>query len=661
MRNMGLGWIALITVAALRNTSACKNDGDCELNGACSSGACVCDKGWTGTTCGALLLDPNPVIAYGHGSPGANNHSSWGGGPPAYDPATGKYNLFVSEISAHCGMSTWMRMNERGSKLKGKERHEEYYAFGLASTDIVAALRDISACKNDEDCEFNGACSGGACVCDKGWTGTSCGTLLLDPNPVIAYGHGSPGANNHSSWGGGPPVYDPATGKYNLFVSEISAHCGMSTWMRMSQSVRATADTIEGPYEFEEVIIGTESHNTYYAYSEHDDMHLIYTLFAGDSPAYCNPPPPGCRNGITPGGNKMRYKGEWAENTCKTVGRRIAIFYSRSLTGPWERHLVDFSYGSEGRPFNAGTSNPAPYVFPNGTVIMLSRGKDAEIIDGKVVGLHNIWLYRAKSWNATYEWVPSNGENGALKVGGGKPLTEDPDAFKGEWAEDTCKTVGRRIAIFYSRSLTGPWERHLVDFSYGLAGRPFNAGSSNPAPYVFSNGTVIMIGRGKDAEIINGRGVGLHNIWLYRAKSWNATYELVPSNGLNGALKVGGGKPLTEDPTLWRGRRGFHILFHSQPDLTHAWSKDGIIWDWNKMTMGPPFYSDKGGGDNERPRVALDDSGDLDWVFVGQLLPPDNGSSVSDASRTAAFRSLKQSEGGLSARVGVRGGLTSSA
>uniref|UniRef100_A0A7S2I2G0 EGF-like domain-containing protein n=1 Tax=Helicotheca tamesis TaxID=374047 RepID=A0A7S2I2G0_9STRA len=397
---------------------------------------------------------------------------------------------------------------------------------------LVAALRDISACKNDEDCEFNGACSGGACVCDKGWTGTSCGTLLLDPNPVIAYGHGSPGANNHSSWGGGPPVYDPATGKYNLFVSEISAHCGMSTWMRMSQSVRATADTIEGPYEFEEVIIGTESHNAYYVYSEPDDMHLIYTLFAGDSPAYCNPPPPGCRNGITPGGNKLRYKGEWADNTCKTVGRRIAIFYSRSLTGPWERHLVDFSYGSEGRPFNAGTSNPAPYVFPNGTVIMLSRGKDAEIIDGKVVGLHNIWLYRAKSWNATYEWVPSNGENGALKVGGGKPLTEDP--------------------------------------------------------------------------------------------------------------------------TLWRGRRGFHILFHSNPGLTHAWSKGGIIWDWNRMTMGP-------GGVNERPRVVLDDSGDLEWVFVAQLLPPEGGSLVGDASRTAAFRTLKQSEGELSTRVGLRGGLTSSA
>ena len=30
-----------------------------------------------------------------------------------------------------------------------------------------------------------------------------------------------------SSWGGGPPVYDAATKKWHLFVSEIAGHCGM--------------------------------------------------------------------------------------------------------------------------------------------------------------------------------------------------------------------------------------------------------------------------------------------------------------------------------------------------------------------------------------------------------------------------------------------------
>lgn len=391
---------------------------------------------------------------------------------------------------------------------------------------LLACADRAFGCVTDSDCQLNGACDApsSTCKCDKGWMGDNCGTLHLDPEAHVAYGHGSgPGSLNHSSWGGGPPVYDRATGKYHLFVSELAAHCGMSTWMRMSQSVRATADSPEGPYTRQEVVIGTESHNTYYGYSPTDGMHLIYTIFPGESPRSCNPPPPNCSNGVTPGGDQLHYRGPWASNTCNSTGKRTNIRSSRSLLGPWETHAIDFSYDAAPNgtaPPNCGTSNPAPYVFPNGTVLMVARGKDGGFVNHTHVLYHNIWLYRAPAWNATYEWVPSDGVNGALKVGAG--------------------TAG----------------------------------------------------------------------------------------------------PPTEDPTLYRGRRGFHILFHSSPDLTHAWSEDGLSWSWNKTVMGPAELRPLGGGDNERPRVLLDDDGDLDWVFVGQLLPPGGSSNVSDAARTAAFRAL---------------------
>lgn len=32
-------------------------------------------------------------------------------------------------------------------------------------------------CSSDLDCSLNGHCTGGACVCDKPWTGVSCGEL----------------------------------------------------------------------------------------------------------------------------------------------------------------------------------------------------------------------------------------------------------------------------------------------------------------------------------------------------------------------------------------------------------------------------------------------------------------------------------------------------
>ena len=146
-----------------------------------------------------------------------------------------------------------------------------------------------------------------------------------------------------------------------------------------------------------------------------------------------------------------------------------------------------------------------------------------------------------------------------------------------------------------------------------------------------------MLGRGPDSGLAkNGTRVKYHNIFLYRASHWNDTYFWVPSDGVDGAINVGAGSagPATEDPHLYRGRRGFHVIFHSSPDLTHAWSEDGLRWKWSKAVMGPPNHVGAGGGDNERPRVVLDENGDVDWLFVGQLCGP------LDAGRTAAFRAL---------------------
>ena len=71
-------------------------------------------------------------------------------------------------------------------------------------------------CSSELDCQLNGACTKGACVCDKGWRGTDCGTLNLNNTANVAYGY-TP-ESKFSSWGGGPPTWDQATGKYQLLV-----------------------------------------------------------------------------------------------------------------------------------------------------------------------------------------------------------------------------------------------------------------------------------------------------------------------------------------------------------------------------------------------------------------------------------------------------------
>ena len=138
----------------------------------------------------------------------------------------------------------------------------------------------------------------------------------------------------------------------------------MSAWSRMSQSIRATSDHIEGPYTRAETVIGTESHNTLYAYSAPDKMHLIFTIFGGASPESCNPYLQ-CTNGSTPGGVGLHPPRGWAPKNCPRSIRN-PIHYSESLEGPFRSNGgIVVSYGKHARPpasaAQPGLSNPGRF------------------------------------------------------------------------------------------------------------------------------------------------------------------------------------------------------------------------------------------------------------------------------------------------------------
>ena len=100
-------------------------------------------------------------------------------------------------------------------------------------------------CLSDLDCQLNGVCdsASGSCACDKAWSGEQCGTIVLGPG---RFAYGGPDYNV-TSWGGGPPVFDNTTGLWNLFVTEIADHCGLSEWQTRSTVIRATSDRPDGP------------------------------------------------------------------------------------------------------------------------------------------------------------------------------------------------------------------------------------------------------------------------------------------------------------------------------------------------------------------------------------------------------------------------------
>ena len=90
-----------------------------------------------------------------------------------------------------------------------------------------SAPSDATRCGDDIDCNLNGRCLSGVCVCQLAWTGDDCGQLALLP---VAKGAGlhapdGPGGGNTSSWGG-HVVFDEKSGKWLMFAAELVNGCG---------------------------------------------------------------------------------------------------------------------------------------------------------------------------------------------------------------------------------------------------------------------------------------------------------------------------------------------------------------------------------------------------------------------------------------------------
>ena len=90
------------TSNTLTSAASCASASDCNLNGDCVSGACVCDKGWRGSpTCGVLTLGAVDKSHRGGVSNGSM-YATWGASP--IKGPDGKWSVFHAQMSHHCGI-----------------------------------------------------------------------------------------------------------------------------------------------------------------------------------------------------------------------------------------------------------------------------------------------------------------------------------------------------------------------------------------------------------------------------------------------------------------------------------------------------------------------------------------------------------------------------
>ena len=107
----------------------------------------------------------------------------------------------------------------------------------------------VGTCSTDLNCSLNGVCTGVVCVCDKPWSGVSCGVLAYDVTPASAKSIHPINTSFHS-WGG--PV-TKAAGRYHMYLA-VGLKRALFGLDRQTSMLHGISQTAEGPYDWHSTI-----------------------------------------------------------------------------------------------------------------------------------------------------------------------------------------------------------------------------------------------------------------------------------------------------------------------------------------------------------------------------------------------------------------------
>ena len=155
-------------------------------------------------------------------------------------------------------------------------------------------------------------------------------------------------------------------GRYHMFASRWPSDVSVLHWAVNSEIVRASADRPEGPFRFEEVVLGATGGSAFDARVLHNpcirrcgEMFLLFytgSTFDGPTPNHDDPAP-------QPSG---RWQQAWHN-------KRIGLATARSVLGPWTRSKRPILDVRPGHWDGVITSNPAPCVHEDGRVLLLYK------------------------------------------------------------------------------------------------------------------------------------------------------------------------------------------------------------------------------------------------------------------------------------------------
>ncbi len=209
-------------------------------------------------------------------------------------------------------------------------------------------------------------------------------------------------------------------GRYHMFASRWPKRFPMHPgWLFLSEIVRATSNTIEGPYEFEEVVLPARDKSFFDGRMTHNpsirkvgDTYLLYYIgvtYGVDLPESPEDIPLETTSSTDP----------W----CREIwlNKRIGLATSKSLEGPWIRSNQPVLEPRPEKWDRGTTSNPSPFVMPDGSVYMAY--KSSYVTEGTKLAPFNVGIVRADNWQSPFERLT---DGPALNLPDNACYVEDP-------------------------------------------------------------------------------------------------------------------------------------------------------------------------------------------------------------------------------------------
>ena len=289
-----------------------------------------------------------------------------------------------------------------------------------ALTARQGGLRLRLPCTTPLDCALSGDCVKGQCVCDKGWVdppghGTPCSAFNLLPADPERVGYRN---KSWPSWGGHPVLWPKETGveaglgnagagsptaegdgKWHLFTPQFAQECTVDQWINNSFIVHAVGASPVGPWLHHDVSVPVWSHGSQAVYNPADKHWLLFFVggwhYQPNEWFSCTPHNKSVPWPVEPKGPGLGPVGDCGPPPLN-AGCGIRVARARSPYGPWKISEVEFGGDHPAKELTCARSDPAPYIFPNGT-IMVAFGSG-----GCVGGLETVGVARAESWNSTF-------------------------------------------------------------------------------------------------------------------------------------------------------------------------------------------------------------------------------------------------------------------